>query len=185
VDRGSREVNDDINDNEDNESGNYFLFPFDTNYFRDKYFGYKDSSNNDAELGSFDSDDKKPSEEKNIPEFNPDKYRDMWIAYKNFFNDGRQRIPFEIKKATDLNEIFKYIKHNNVIPMSDFVDKIAKKKNTEEEDLKINDINININLGFDTKKVENGLISALESLMDAVDGLLGFLYSRKDRRSEP
>lgn len=179
-------MNDDINnENEDNGSENYFLFPFDTNYFREKYFGYKDASNNDSDLGSFDSDDKKPSEEKNRSEFNPDKYRDMWVAYNNFFNDRKGKIPFEIKKASDLSEIFKYFKQNdNIIPMSDLVDKIAKKKKTEE-DLKINDINININLGFDTKKVESGLISALESLMDAVDGLLGFLYSRKDRRSEP
>lgn len=167
-------------DSNENEKDNYFLFPFDTNYFLNNFFGYKDSSNN-PEPGSSDIDDKKPAEEKNTP--TSDRYLDMWIAYKNFMNDGKSKVPFEIKKATDLNEILKYFKqNNNFASMSDLVDKVSKKKT--ESDLKINDININISLGMDTSKVESGLISALESLMDAVDGLLGFLYSRKDRRSE-
>lgn len=175
-------------DNNENEKDNYFLFPFDTNYFLDNFFGYKDASNN-SNFGSSDHDDKKPTEGKSanhsgkyIDANHADKYLDLWIAYRNFMDSKKGEIPFEVKKAKDLNDVLKYFKSYSMTPMSDLVDKIAKKKT--EEDLKINDININVNLGFDTSKVESSLISALESLMDAVDGLLGFLYSRKDRRSE-
>lgn len=166
-------------DNNENEKDNYFLFPFDTNYFLDNFFSYKDSSNK-SEPGSSDPVDKKPTEGKNAN--HADKYLDLWIAYRNFMDSKKGEIPFEVKKAKDLNDVLKYFKSYSMTPMSDLVDKMAKKKT--EQDLKINDININISLGVDTSKVESGLISALESLMDAVDGLLGFLYSRKDRRSE-